>query len=324
MPDERAKMVLSICGVTVELDLPRGYPFLFKRLSVKVRDYISSEEPLIRLKIIPSPAGAVSFSPEVRGRVKAYFLRTCRKFPVLGDTLITESYIRDIFSCAGLEAGTVIDSAGGDPERLLLYSGPEEALVYDRETARGMLFMGENKMYFGDISCVFNALLMQLASFLARCGTFFLHGCVLSGKNKAYILIGPSGAGKSTACRLAKGYTVISDDILPVIPRKGKVSVYTVPFGQRNDIPGPGEIDIPLKAVFFVHKDRKTCISEEKRSAALSRMLKNHVHFAMFYNREETRGLFRSLSRFAQNVPFYNMRFEKNKKFLDLIEGLKL
>ncbi|MDQ0256590.1 hypothetical protein J2S74_004012 [Evansella vedderi] len=63
-----------------------------------------------------------------------------------------------------------------------------------------------------------------------------LHGSAIAIDGKAYAIVGDSGAGKSTTASalLARGYQLISDDVIPVSLNEGKVPMVTPAYPQQK------------------------------------------------------------------------------------------
>lgn len=157
-----------------------------------------------------------------------------------------------------------------------------------------------------------NVLRLVVAYALLEDGGALFHGaCVLDG-GSAVLFPGVSGAGKTTTSRLsaAEGRTVLSDDIVGVLPGPGGYDVVALPFGSEFRLAGPREARFPLRAMCRLEKGEVTDVTSLKPAAALGLALA----CTPFVNQDPLRvdRLFGTLGRLTGTIPLRTLRFPKD------------
>ncbi|MFC0216444.1 hypothetical protein ACFFK0_29025 [Paenibacillus chartarius] len=143
-----------------------------------------------------------------------------------------------------------------------------------------------------------------------------LHASSAVDGGAAHLFTGPSGAGKSTAARLSQPRLLLSDEAAIVKLAEDGVFVYDSPF--RSDI-SSGRLltPYPLGSVHILHQapahERKAV---RKPDAFLKLMDK------IFYwpsNARDTSRVLGQLKKLADNADVYDLYFQKNDQFWELI-----
>lgn len=166
----------------------------------------------------------------------------------------------------------------------------------------------------GDVfaRAVENVLRLVVAYALLEGGGALFHGaCVLDG-GSVVLFPGVSGAGKTTMSGLsaAEGRTVLSDDIVGVLPGPGGFDVVALPFGSEFRFAGPRQARFPLRALCRLEKGEVTGVTSLKRATALSLGLA----CTPYVNQDPRRvdQLFATLERLTGTVPLRTLRFQKS------------
>lgn len=166
----------------------------------------------------------------------------------------------------------------------------------------------------GDIfaRAVENVLRLVVAHALLEQGGALFHGaCVVDG-GTATLFPGVSGSGKTTISRLsaAEGRTVLSDDIVGVLPGAAGFDAVALPFGSEFRWPGPRNARFPLGALCRLEKGKATQVNDLSRSAAFGLALA----CTPYVNNDPRRTdqLFAVLDRLTATVCLRSLQFQKD------------
>jgi hypothetical protein len=157
---------------------------------------------------------------------------------------------------------------------------------------------------------VFENFLRVLAAYrLLGEGGAILHSAGVTDGAAAFLLLGPSGAGKTTASRLclARGASVLSDDLNAVRPGAGGAWLQKLPFTGDLGDRGGAPASVPLRALLRLAKGAAERLRPLSPAAALAGL----VAAAPFVNRDPWRreALLAVLERLARAVPAYELTF---------------
>ncbi|MBM7651842.1 hypothetical protein [Neobacillus cucumis] len=143
-----------------------------------------------------------------------------------------------------------------------------------------------------------------------------IHSSCALENGKAHLFAGHSGAGKSTAAKLSYPRSLLSDEATIVKITPNEVSVYNSPF--RSEIAAEsfeGNVEIASMQI-LVQAFQNKRIRLEKADALL------HLMDKVFFwpqNQEETRTIMKLLTLLVKEVPTYELHFQKNNTFWELI-----
>jgi hypothetical protein len=143
-----------------------------------------------------------------------------------------------------------------------------------------------------------------------------IHSSCVKENGKAHIFAGHSGAGKSTAAKLSMPRELLSDEATLLKISPNQVIVYNSPF--RSELDSEGElISVPLASIQLLHQAIQTKRTEVNKSDAFSQLMDK----VFFWNRtpEETKKVLNLLVMLVQNVKVYDLYFEKNNTFWEMI-----
>jgi hypothetical protein len=267
---------------------------------------------------------AVKLNAREKKFVKDYYKRAFSKFPFAdsGDTykFHTDNFlnnactetIRELFRERSLLKKT-----------LFFKSTENSAFAYNYDLKKGVLCVNSRKSVFNSIVRIKDSLSLAQAVLLSGSGGLLLHGCGIFDKGKGYVFLGISGAGKSTVASFFSPEKILSDDVLPVRAGVGGVKVFSSPFKQVGRQINIGNKNSELKAGFFLLKDNENFLSPVEKPRALVNILKHHVHYARFYNDAGLKNMFDTAGKIVEDIPFFDMHFDKECDIKTIIGGYK-
>lgn len=196
--------------------------------------------------------------------------------------------------------------SGDDSKKTAADSG----LVVSSEADFSFIFSPKNGVavsFLKPEKTAFIGLLRKLLpEFLLRKGGFILHSAGVKCHSGGYLLSGRSGSGKTT---LAKKFDrVYSDDLTPVIKKKGKYFIYPSFFwGElrrgKKFFPFPS----PLTAVCFLKKDRRNLAVPLRPKKAFMKLVRNVLYFG-----SEPDRVLSLCDEFVRENRFYMLKFRKD------------
>lgn len=143
-----------------------------------------------------------------------------------------------------------------------------------------------------------------------------IHSSCAIEKGKAHIFAGQSGAGKSTAARLSYPRPLLSDEATLVKITSNKATVYNSPF--RSEIQADHfEGNVELASVQLLYQALQNQRTRSTKSDAILHLM-DKVFFWP-HSDEETKTIMRLMTNLVKNVPVYELHFQKNNTFWELI-----
>ncbi|WP_332237826.1 hypothetical protein [Sporolactobacillus sp. KGMB 08714] len=170
---------------------------------------------------------------------------------------------------------------------------------------------------FHDRLALKHALMNLYSSFIVRrhWGLMIHSSCVIDGRT-AHLFSGTSGAGKSTVAQLSRPRPLLSDEasLLKIAP--DGVTVFNSPF--RSDVSAlSGGNPRPLASIQLLHQFP---VNRRDRLDKASGLL--HLIDKVFYwtqSQEEMLRVISILRQLTEQVPVYDLYFQKNDSFWELI-----
>ncbi|WP_309121672.1 hypothetical protein [Paenibacillus sp.] len=150
-----------------------------------------------------------------------------------------------------------------------------------------------------------------------RWGLMIHSSCVLGQGGEAHLFAGRSGAGKSTAAALSQPRTVLSDEAALVKIGTDRIAVYHSPFRSELETDGPPEGAFPLRSVQLLRQAGHHRKVELSKADGLIR-LTDQV-FCWERGAEHTARVLSMLRLLVLQVPVYELHFQKNDSFWELI-----
>ncbi|CAG7632586.1 hypothetical protein ACFQI7_17890 [Paenibacillus allorhizosphaerae] len=175
----------------------------------------------------------------------------------------------------------------------------------------------EIRIYVHDDFALKHAMVNLYSAYITRQQWgLLIHSSCLLEQNRAYLFAGHSGAGKSTVVQLSWPRPILSDEATIVKISEHGVVIYNSPFRSDTELPDiPGTY--PLTAIQILRQ------SPDNRRLRMGGMegLQSVLHrvFYWAHDPEETKKVFRMCKLLAEQVPVYEMYFQKNNTFWEEI-----
>jgi hypothetical protein len=146
-------------------------------------------------------------------------------------------------------------------------------------------------------------------------GVLIHSSCVIE-RNKAHIFSGKSGAGKSTAARLSYPRSLLSDEATILKITADEIIAYDSPF--RSEITSKSELEYySIGSIHLLHQSLTNKRTEITKSDSFLLLLDKVFYWT--YNPEETKKIFALLKEIVDHVPVYDLFFQKNNTFWEMI-----
>ncbi|WP_165998171.1 hypothetical protein [Bacillus sp. Cs-700] len=174
----------------------------------------------------------------------------------------------------------------------------------------------EATLFVHDELALKHALMNLYSSFINyhNWGLLVHSSCVIE-KGTAHIFSGQSGAGKSTAAKLSHPRELLSDEASIIKITDQKVTVYNSPFNSELD-----SCNLPsarLGSIQLLHQSLQNRRDRISKSDAFLHLIDKVFYWE--HSEEETRRILQKLQHLVSSVPVYNLHFQKNNSFWELI-----
>ena len=143
-----------------------------------------------------------------------------------------------------------------------------------------------------------------------------LHSSCVIDNGQAHIFAGHSGAGKSTAAKLSYPRNLLSDEATILRITSDKIEVFNSPF-RSELLSDQEERRLPLGSIQVLHQSLNNRRSKLSKSDTLLTLIDK-----VFYWSDEPANpkvILGMLTMVANHVPAYNLFFQKNNTFWELI-----
>jgi hypothetical protein len=162
-----------------------------------------------------------------------------------------------------------------------------------------------------------HALMTLYSSFIVHhnWGLLVHSSCVID-KGTAHIFTGHSGAGKSTTAKLSQPRKLLSDEATILKITEDEVTIFNSPFRSELDSKGI-EKTTPLKSIQLLRQAVSNKRVELKKSEAILQLL--GMVFYWSSKPEEAKEILQLLKIVVKNVPAYDLHFQKDNTFWELI-----
>ena len=196
-------------------------------------------------------------------------------------------------------------------------------LLFDPESASGRIYM--LKKGPEGMRPLLRLFWMYFAQVLGEKTACFVHAAALAWGGEGYLFFGDSGAGKSTLAASCPGCTVLSDDSPIFFKREHQYRLFPSPFhqlaGLENADKGFCDKNAPLKGLYFLKKDNRTCLEAVSRKKAVSMIIKRHIHYFAYLSSRARSRIFDLFLEVCDNLPLYNLYFRRDDNVYDVIAG---
>jgi hypothetical protein len=143
-----------------------------------------------------------------------------------------------------------------------------------------------------------------------------LHASCVIENGKAHIFAGQSGAGKSTAAKLSSPRQLLSDEATLVKISPDQMTVFNSPFRSELAVTGTDKCS-PLASIHILHQAEQNKRVSLRKSNGILHLIDKVFYWA--HNPEETGTILGSMQLLANAVPIYELHFQKNNTFWELI-----
>ncbi len=172
-------------------------------------------------------------------------------------------------------------------------------------------------VYIHDQLALKHALMNLYSSYIIyhNWGLLIHSSCVIE-KDHAHIFAGKSGAGKSTAAKLSQPRVLLSDEATLVKITPGEITVYDSPF--RSEIKSSQFVKKrSLGSVQLLHQSLDNSRVQLNKSSGFLQLMDKVFYWA--HDPSETKNIVKLLELLINTVPVYNLYFQKNNSFWELI-----
>jgi hypothetical protein len=143
-----------------------------------------------------------------------------------------------------------------------------------------------------------------------------IHSSCAIDNGKAHMFAGHSGAGKSTAAKLSQPRELLSDEATVVKINSHEITVYNSPFRSELNVTN-AEACCPLASIHLLKQALTNHRESLKKSNGIFHLMDKVFYWA--HDPEETRKILGLLTKLADAVPIYELQFQKNDTFWELI-----
>jgi hypothetical protein len=143
-----------------------------------------------------------------------------------------------------------------------------------------------------------------------------VHSSCAVERGAAHLFAGHSGAGKSTVAKLSKPRSLLSDEATIIKITKDGVVIFDSPF--RSELkPVKRQHSYPLKSIQLLNQAKKNERIPINHADALIQLIDKVFYWP--HCAEETTRIIQLLKVLVEQVPNYELHFQKNKTFWELI-----
>lgn len=172
-------------------------------------------------------------------------------------------------------------------------------------------------IYAYDVLALKHALINLYSSYIVynNWGLLIHSSCVLED-GYAHMFAGESGAGKSTAAELSYPRELLSDEATIVKITPDAIKVFDSPFRSELEMKGGNECS-PLASVNILYQAPHNRRELLKKSNGFLLLMDKVFYWA--HDARETARIVGLLKHLANRVPIYELHFQKNNAFWELI-----
>jgi hypothetical protein len=196
------------------------------------------------------------------------------------------------------------------------------SLVLENKVSIGLIDIGKgearlHRLPGQEVGLYFDLLFMHAVRlFLAYDKGYFLHSSGLIKDNRAFLFVGPDGSGKTTISNLILEGLIASDDSLIVRQSNGSFTLYTTPWGSRENI----NTSAPISKIFFLRKAQTLKIKKMTPAEAAREFLAN-IFFSTLDHQICEKTL-ETLGDLTKEIGCHELYFSREERELDRILNL--
>ncbi|WP_338789139.1 hypothetical protein [Metabacillus sp. FJAT-53654] len=162
-----------------------------------------------------------------------------------------------------------------------------------------------------------HALMNLYSSFIVHhnWGILLHSSCVLENSG-AHIFSGQSGAGKSTAAKLSFPRELLSDEATIIKITPNEINIFDSPF--RSELEGKHlSCSYTLESIQLLHQSLNNKRIKLSKSTGLLQLMDKVFYWTN--SPDETKRIFHLLNKLVNQVPVYDLHFQKNNSFWEMI-----
>ncbi len=235
--------------------------------------------------------------------------------------LVEESYDTQvtIFNMNGIDNTEEIQDAFSDYSDLMTNADDHIFTVY-RWDFFGVIDLNKLSarfIYFYNTFMSYESIIRIFYSILTvKNNGFLMHSSSLVHNNKGYLFFGVSGSGKSTVVKLSEPDTCLSDELSMLIKIDGTYIVCGTPF--HGEIPLYTNKQATLQNAFLLRQNTTTFFEKLESVDAYTHIMRNILFFSDDWGLKQE--IFKTTIDLVNSVGVYEMNFEKNNKFWEIID----
>lgn len=209
--------------------------------------------------------------------------------------------------------GDTIDKIDGRYHQgCYVISSPNYAATINLKSARAELIFCSSKP-LDDIEYLLRII---ISHGLFEKGGFLFHSAGIVRDKKAFLFFGKSGSGKTTAARHSEGLTILSDDLVGVLPTDNGAMAYSTPFWN------PGwsrreKTQEKIAGFYRLIKSQSVALEPMRGSLAVSEILSSVPVVPM--NEEFCAALIPTIQDIISKVGVYYLHLRKDDSFWDVL-----
>lgn len=143
-----------------------------------------------------------------------------------------------------------------------------------------------------------------------------IHSSCVVQDNQAFLFTGQSGAGKSTVANLSSPRILLSDEATIVKINESEVKIFDSPF--RSEILSSFKLHVCDPAgIYLLQQSLMVQYESIKKSDAMFVIMDKIFHW--HHDTKETNKLLNMCKQLIEQLPIYNLYFQKNNTFWELI-----
>jgi hypothetical protein len=192
----------------------------------------------------------------------------------------------------------------------ILYRRQDYLIEVDSDFTNATLFVHDKLALKHALMNLYSAFILH-----HNWGLLLHSSCVIEG-TKAHVFAGHSGAGKSTAAKLSAPRELLSDEATLLKVNNDGVTIYHSPFRSELETRSDKKV-VPLSSIQLLSQASFNERNLLKQSDAFLQLMDKVFYWP--YGEHEVANVLRLLKSVVLTIPVYELHFQKNNTFWELI-----
>lgn len=216
----------------------------------------------------------------------------------------------------------LLKDSGGSGNRILFQY--RSFVFYDKKSGRYELVLGKTnpsskqRPWALDNLAALKLLFRMIVN--SKKDGALLHASSVEQDGAGYVFVGPGGAGKSTVARMLSPDRILSDDTTVVRQTGHAYTIHSNPWWNLENPKCPARpfSPVPLKALFFIEKGKRTRLEALDYKAAMATLIYRDIHFqqaGLCDNKEGVKAFYLLAQDLLARVPTFKLRIKKSRNF---------